>query len=177
MLNPSEEIVTSWLNEQGYFVRNNLKVGQNEIDILAVHPLSGKRIHCEVSVQISPVGHVIAGSREPLAKATEHTLEERVNGFLRRKFIGKNGKVEEEVKRLLGEDYHKLFICGNLNRSENEEKEQLIRELQKYGVEVMFFHEILENLKGKVKKKGVKDNPRRFIQLMKYFSTAKDLTS
>ena len=104
---------------------NNLKVGQNEIDILAVHPLNGKKIHCEVSVQISPVGHVIAGSREPLAKATERPLEERVRDFLKRKFIGKNGKVEELAKRLLGEDYCKLFICGNLNKYEEEEKEEL----------------------------------------------------
>ena len=169
MLSPSEEIVTSWLNEQGFFVRNNLKVGQNEIDILAVNPEKNKKIHCEISVQISPVGHVIAGSREPLAMATQCSLEERVMRFHERKFVGKNEKVEKIVRQLLGDEYRKLFICGNLNRYEKEEKDSLVRELKKHGVEVKFFHEILEELMGRVGKRGVRDNPSRYIQLMKYF--------
>ena len=180
MLNPSEEIVTSWLHKQGFFVRNNLKVGQNEIDILAVNPIemlrkpAQARIHCEISVQISPVGHVIAGSREPLEKTKQRSLKERVMRFHERKFIGKNGNVEKTVRRLLGGDYSKLFVCGNLNRYEKEEKDDLVRELEKRGVEIKFFSEILRELTKDLGKRGVKDNPSRYFQLIRYLKTSQN---
>lgn len=177
LLNPSEEIVTSWLHERGFFVRNNLKVGQNEIDILAVNPAKEDKMHCEISVQVSPVGHVVAGSKEPLEKAKQRSLADRVKGFHQRKFVGKNGKVEKTAEQLLGKGYRKLFVCGNLNRFEEGERERIIQELKKYGVEVKFFSEILVELKGKIRKKGYKDNPSRYIQLMKHFSSEPETLS
>jgi hypothetical protein len=171
MLDASEEIVTTWLHNQGFLVWNDLKVGQNEIDILAINPVRMDRVHCEISVQVSPIGHVIAGSNEPLGKAERHSLEDRVEGFHQRKFIGNKGQVRKAAESLLGRGYRKLFVCGNLIRSEEEQKDQIIRELKNHGIEITFFSEILAELIPQIGKKAYRDNPSRYIQLMKYFSS------
>ena len=38
-----EEVVSNWLFSKGYFVITNLKVGNNEIDLLAIRITKGKK--------------------------------------------------------------------------------------------------------------------------------------
>ncbi|MBN1459834.1 MAG: hypothetical protein JXA57_09860 [Armatimonadetes bacterium] len=57
----AEEVVEEWLNRNGYFTIRGIKVGVDEIDILAVRPLSDGRHECrhiEVQVSVNPISYV-----------------------------------------------------------------------------------------------------------------------
>jgi hypothetical protein len=56
-----EEVVEEWLNRNGYFTIRGIKVGVDEIDILAIRPLSNGKHECrhiEVQVSINPVSYI-----------------------------------------------------------------------------------------------------------------------
>ena len=57
----AEEIVEEWLNRQGYFTIRGIKVGADEIDILAIRPLPDGKHECrhiEVQVSINPISYI-----------------------------------------------------------------------------------------------------------------------
>ena len=57
----AEEIVEEWLNRQGYFTIRGIKVGVDEIDILAIRPLPDGQHECrhvEVQVSINPISYI-----------------------------------------------------------------------------------------------------------------------
>ena len=56
-----EEVVEEWLNRNGYFTIRGIKVGVDEIDILAIRPLPDGRHECrhvEVQVSINPISYI-----------------------------------------------------------------------------------------------------------------------
>jgi len=56
-----EEVVEEWLNRNGYFTIRGIKVGVDEIDILALRPLGNGQHECrhvEVQVSINPISYV-----------------------------------------------------------------------------------------------------------------------
>ncbi len=56
-----EEVVEEWLNRNGYFTIRGIKVGVDEIDILAIRPLPDgrhERRHVEVQVSINPISYI-----------------------------------------------------------------------------------------------------------------------
>ncbi|MGO8925792.1 MAG: hypothetical protein ACLQU3_02685 [Limisphaerales bacterium] len=56
-----EEVVEEWLNRDGFFTIRGIKVGNDEIDILAIRPLSSgqhERRHIEVTVSINPISYI-----------------------------------------------------------------------------------------------------------------------
>lgn len=56
-----EEVVEEWLNRNGYFTIRGIKVGVDEIDILAIRPLlDGKHEcrHIEVQISINPISYI-----------------------------------------------------------------------------------------------------------------------
>ena len=56
-----EEVVEEWLNRNGYFTIRGIKVGVDEIDILAIRPLPNGRYECrhiEVQVSINPISYI-----------------------------------------------------------------------------------------------------------------------
>ena len=56
-----EEVVEEWLNRNGYFTIRGIKVGVDEIDILAIRPLPDGGHECrhiEVTVAINPISYV-----------------------------------------------------------------------------------------------------------------------
>jgi hypothetical protein len=56
-----EEVVEEWLNRNGYFTIRGIKVGVDEIDILAIRPLFGGRYegrHIEVQLSINPISYI-----------------------------------------------------------------------------------------------------------------------
>lgn len=57
----AEVVVEEWLNQQGYFTIRGAKLGNDEIDILALRVLSNgviERRHIEVQVSIKPIGYI-----------------------------------------------------------------------------------------------------------------------
>lgn len=56
-----EEVVEEWLNRNGYFTIRGIKVGVDEIDILAIRPLPNGKHECrhiEVQVSINPISYI-----------------------------------------------------------------------------------------------------------------------
>jgi hypothetical protein len=56
-----EEVVEEWLNRNGYFTIRGIKLGVDEIDILAIKPLPDGQHECrhiEVQVSINPISYI-----------------------------------------------------------------------------------------------------------------------
>jgi len=56
-----EEVVEEWLNRNGYFTIRGIKVGVDEIDILAIRPTPDGQQECrhiEVQVSINPISYI-----------------------------------------------------------------------------------------------------------------------
>lgn len=56
-----EEVVEEWLNRNGYFTIHGIKVGVDEIDILAIRPCPDGKYECrhiEVQVSINPISYI-----------------------------------------------------------------------------------------------------------------------
>ena len=56
-----EEVVEEWLNRNGYFTIRGIRLGNDEIDILAIRPLPDGRHECrhvEVQVSINPISYI-----------------------------------------------------------------------------------------------------------------------
>jgi Holliday junction resolvase-like predicted endonuclease len=106
-----EEVVAHWLFSKGYFLMNNLRVGANEIDLLAAKIYEGgivERIHIEIQCSTTPVGY-IGGSRSA-KKRSETDLKKGVSAYIQKKFLQKKDVVES----FLGKEYERWFICGRL---------------------------------------------------------------
>ena len=57
----AEEVVEEWLNRNGYFTIRGIKVGVDEIDILAIRPIANGKYECrhiEVQVSINPISYI-----------------------------------------------------------------------------------------------------------------------
>jgi hypothetical protein len=56
-----EEVVEEWLNRKGYFTIRGVKIGVDEIDILAIKPFSYGQHDCrhiEVTISINPISYI-----------------------------------------------------------------------------------------------------------------------
>src|SRR6185312_12690808 len=93
----AEEIVEEWLNRNGWFTIRGIKMGVDEIDILAVKPTAtdiGCR-HVEVQASFNPVSYLtkipkskrLPGQGANSAKLrSNEELEEHVRAWVRQKF-------------------------------------------------------------------------------------------
>lgn len=94
----AEEIVEEWLNRQGYFTIRGLKIGVDEIDLLAIRPRehgSLERRHIEVQASSRPVSYISRVPKEiqkktgragGSAKRTREELMVGVNEWVEKKF-------------------------------------------------------------------------------------------
>lgn len=170
-MDPAESIVTLWLQNDGYFVRNNIKVEKSqgkEIDILAIDPARNKRIHVESAVSVRPAGPLrpwkhFRHSRLP--------LDERLRLFYLNKFIGAvkegskeptNRKIEEQAKSAFGGlSYEKWLVLGKQGGSDSAEEVRSV--FKKHSVRVYYLDEVL----SKLYLSGTnKDETGRLLQIM-----------
>ena len=72
----AEELVEEWLNRQGYFTIRGVKLGNHEMDLLAVRHRNGELDcrHVEVQVSINPIGYIT-----PLTKADQKVSGKSAN--------------------------------------------------------------------------------------------------
>jgi Holliday junction resolvase-like predicted endonuclease len=57
----AEEIVEEWLNRQGYFTIRGIRLGVNEVDLVAVKFSKGSEVTCrhiEVQASMRPVSYI-----------------------------------------------------------------------------------------------------------------------
>jgi hypothetical protein len=84
----AEEIVEEWLNRQGYFTIRGIKMGVQEIDLLAVKHLPGGNAECrhiEVQASMRPVSYISRVPREDQksgrsANSAKRSKDELVQG-------------------------------------------------------------------------------------------------
>jgi hypothetical protein len=75
----AEVVVEEWLNRQGYFTIRGVKLGNDEIDILAIRPLANgtiERRHIEVSVSTNPISYF-----SPLPRMVKIIMRPRVRSI------------------------------------------------------------------------------------------------
>lgn len=175
-MEPAEEIVTSWLKQKRYLTMNEIKVGyyNKEIDILAVKPATGEKIHVEVHVSIRPAFGLRAWGDQQYAK---EKLQQRIRYFCQNKFIGavnkkdrklKNRCIEDAVKKVFkSNSYEKMLVVGKLHRT--DPKDELESELAKHGVKLVFLSDILKDMIEKMDEVYM-DNARRYLQIFSAFT-------
>jgi len=152
-----EEVVEEWLNRNGYFTIRGIKVGVDEIDILAIRPLADGRHDCrhvEVQVSINPISYITkvpaairkqTGIGAHNAKRRDTTqLSQGVQEWIDAKF---NLPRKAELRNLLCPgDWTKELVVGKVR---HEEELALLKEA---GVTIHRLREILVEM---VEKPGV----------------------
>ncbi len=86
----AEEIVEEWLNRQGYFTIRGIKLGVNEIDLLAVKLGQNGKVECrhiEVQASMRPVSYISRVPKEiqrngKAANSAARSPEELVDGVV-----------------------------------------------------------------------------------------------
>ena len=92
-----EEVVEEWLNRQGYFTIRGVKIGVDEIDLLAIRPTPEgtlERRHIEVQVSMRPISYICdvpkkqqrEGRPRNSAKRSEEELLVGVREWVEKKF-------------------------------------------------------------------------------------------
>lgn len=93
----AEEVVEEWLNRQGYFTIRGIKLGVQEIDLLAIRQRENAEPECrhlEVQASMRPVSYISrvpkagqqAGRPKNSAKRTDDELVEGVREWVETKF-------------------------------------------------------------------------------------------
>jgi hypothetical protein len=83
-----EEVVEEWLNRHGYFTIRGIKVGVDELDILAIRPLSDGTCECrhvEVQASINPISYItkVPAAIQKQKGIAPHNAKKRDLGQLR----------------------------------------------------------------------------------------------
>lgn len=167
-MDPAEEIVNIWLQQQNFFVKYGIKAGRGkEIDFLAID-INNRRVHIEVHASVFPVGALRPWGP---AKYGKLPLEERVKHYFNDKFVGatvegtgelKNRCIQNTVAKILGsKNYDRWLVLGVLHKNDPEDK--LKQEFEKHNVKVYLIRDILRETKFKG---TAKNHTGRFIQLL-----------
>ena len=134
-MNPAEEIVKFWLQEQGYFVQSSVRVDGGrgrEIDILAMN-LAGHKRHIEVSV---------SGKQSVLTRTVLAEAEKKSKKF-------NDSKIITEIAKRLGENavYTKEFVIGNIGRGRELEYSA---EMEKLGIKIIPISTVMKDVSPKL---------------------------
>jgi hypothetical protein len=146
----AEEVVEEWLNQQGFLTLRGLKLGVQEMDLLAVRnsPSGVELRHYEVSASMNPVSYIsrvpksiqIETGRAP-ANAKKRTLKELEVGvaeFIEKKFLmPKKAAVRQSIWP--GEwSFH--FVINEVRHKEE------LDVFQRTGVEMVSLKQVLRDL-------------------------------
>ncbi len=146
-----EEIVEEWLNRQGYFTIRGIKLGNDEIDILAIRPLPNGKHECrhiEVTISINPISYITkvpsairkaTGIGAHNAKKRDVTqLKQGVHEWIEAKF---NLPRKVEMKnRLCPGSWTKELVVGSVK---HEEELDLLRQA---GITIHSLKDVLSEM-------------------------------
>jgi hypothetical protein len=152
----AEQVVEEWLTRQGYFTIRGLKLGNDELDLLAIKKLPNgnwDNLHVEVQVSIRPVSYIsgltvtrqkefqITGARNATTR-TDDQLKKAVSDWIEKKFRD-NRKHEIRKQLSNSDDWKYLFVHGIVK------KQQEIELIKKHNIETKFIGDILKDLQTK----------------------------
>ncbi|MBN1156390.1 hypothetical protein JXA85_02145 [Candidatus Woesearchaeota archaeon] len=152
-MNPDKEIVTWWLNRNGFFTINSIKASNNrEVDILAIRLSEGSAEeiqHVELACSIT--------------KSESYSVQEYLKKF-NDKAIDK--VVKDAIKAFVGREatYRKVLVVGEL---------PLQSELRKLSeITVLRFSDIATQVIKRLDKQNHRNPTIRSIQMIKYLVLA-----
>ena len=146
----AEEIVEEWLNRQGYFTIRGIKVGVDEMDILAIRPCSTgiECRHIEVQASMRPVSCISkvpkqiqkdTGKKPNSASRTRAELVQGVKEWVDRKF--NLPKKVALMQSLVDSRWSKELVVHNVKFSEE------IELIQDQGVVIHRLIDVVKSMK------------------------------
>src|SRR5262245_17983019 len=147
----AEVVVEEWLNRRGYFTIRGVKLGNDEIDFLAIRLLSNgniERRHIEVSASSNPISYFTplpksvrkaTGRALSAKKRSREILAEAVRDWVDKKYRKPN---KSQLLNTLGDgDWSKEFVIHTVKYPEEIE---LIRS---YGIKILHLSDIVKELR------------------------------
>lgn len=145
----AEEIVEEWLNRQGYFTIRGIKMGVQEIDLLAIKWQENGKADCrhvEVQASMRPVSYISrvpkenqkAGRAANSAKRSNEELVQGVAEWIEKKFHRPEKKA---LMRTLWNGNWSSELVVNVVKS-NEE----LSLIASHGIKILRLNEIIESL-------------------------------
>jgi len=156
-MNAAEEIVKYWYQQQGYFLKESIRLPRNkEIDFLAVRlSPDGKRIeeklHIEVQVSNRSANYTVNPAK--LARDYHQTKFESVKSF---------------VKELLGKGYKMVEVRGKMAYKNKDIRDTYIKLRRKKKVKVIPFENILKEVQNQLGTNTQSNSVIQTIQLIKF---------
>jgi hypothetical protein len=151
------DVVGEWLCLKGYFIIRGLKVGLNEIDVLAIKPRDGRiaeAAHYEISISTTPIGYL--GKRNA-RRQSETEVRKSVARFVAKKYT--NANTVKLIERLVGKRYDRYFVTGN------RKHEMEVVALKEHGVKVIPVTQVLAELRDlRRRRKARKGNVPEFLE-------------
>jgi len=145
----AEEIVEEWLNRQGFFTIRGIKMGVQEIDLLAVKCKTNGKAECrhvEVQASMRPVSYISrvpkieqkTGRAANSAKRSDEELRQGVAEWVDKKFRRSDKKVL--MAKLWKGDWSSELV---VNVVKSEEELKLIAD---HGIKILRLNEIVSAL-------------------------------
>jgi hypothetical protein len=149
----AEELVEEWLNRQGYFTIRGIKIGVDELDLLAIKPDGKGTLECrhlEVTASTNPISYISrlpkdvqkkTGRKATSAKMTPQELVAGVKEWVEKKF-------DKPRKIKLMNDLYKGTWTRELvvHAVKHPEELELIK---KQGITIHHLSSIVQELKEK----------------------------
>ncbi|VAV85451.1 hypothetical protein MNBD_DELTA01-1024 [hydrothermal vent metagenome] len=147
----AEELVEEWLNRQGYFTISGIKLGVDEIDLLAIKTSEDGTVKCrhiEVQASINPISYLTSVSKEmqkqgrklnSAKKRTKEELLKSVEEWVEKKFFKKR---KVELKKQLSPKEWTTELVINIVKHDEE-----IEAIRSKGISVFYLKDIIRELK------------------------------
>ena len=153
-MSAEKEVVNFWLNRKGYFTVNNLKSGNKDIGVLALKFDDGRLtniMHVEVNCSIT-------GSNDQ-SYAMDSLIDEKFDdrgliGAIKSytKDMGKDARIEN------------VIVLNSLPKDKNN----VISKLEKKGIAMVEFEDILSEVMKELKTEYFKNDVIRSLQIVKF---------
>jgi hypothetical protein len=148
----AEEIVEEWLNRQGYFTIRGIKLGVDEIDLLATKFLPNGEVECrhiEVQASMRPVSYISqvpkkiqkTGKAANSASRTNDELVVGVEEWVTKKF--KKPKKVELLQKVFPQKWSSELVINVVKSTEEVEL------ISGHGIKIIQLPEIIKSFEAK----------------------------
>lgn len=145
----AEELVEEYLNRNGYFTIRGIKVGVDEIDILATRALGDEareNVHYEVQASIRPISYISklpkaeqrSGRASNTMKRSHDEVVRGVEEWVAKKYFSE--KKQKIIHKLFGDQWRRVLVVNNVRF---EEELDLIAG---HGIEILQLSAIIRDM-------------------------------
>lgn len=134
-----EQLVEEWVNRRGFFTIRGIKLGIDEIDLLAVslNLPSPKYWHIEVQISFNPVGYI--GGDTNARRRNEEEIAAGVKQWCEKKFTHPR-KVQKRQQLAPGAAWEFKLVHGVL-RDASE-----LTQMHRLGIETIPYQQVIDDL-------------------------------